>query len=513
LLFSSLSFLFLFLPLAVAAFHLVRRVLGRPAALLVLIAASLVFYAVADPRAVPLLLASVVGNYALARLIERAGQKGLPLTLGVLANIAFLGWFKYAGFFAGIAADLAGTQWTVTRVLIPLGISFFTLQQIAFLVDVARGEVKTAGLLAHANFVLFFPQLTAGPIVRGRETMPQFASRRLGRFACANLSVGTMLFAIGLFKKTVIADPIAVHATPVYTDVAGGLPVGFADAWMAAIGFSLQVYFDFSGYSDMAIGAARMFGIRLPVNFHSPLRAPSVIEYWRRWHMTLQRFIVSYLFQPLVMPLARFAAERGLGKWPNFLVATALPMVLTFVLVGLWHGAAWTFVLFGLMHGIYLAVNESWRLWRRKARRTDPPGRGSIAFYHLLTLLAVVFANVMFRADSVEDALRIWAAMGNVGDWRSVAALAPQGLAGLVLSPLPLFAAAILVVALLPNSNQLLARYRPALDYARVRGEAPPPIRLAIRPTAGWALALGLILFFGFAFILRGEAQFIYRNF
>lgn len=475
--------------------------------------ASLLFYASADPRALPLLLGSVLANYGFARWIERSDAKSMPLVLGLAANILFLGWFKYAGFFAGIADDLAGTGWTVQRVLIPLGISFFTLQQIAFLVDVSRGQARTYGLLRQAAFVVFFPILVAGPIVRGHETLPQLDSRRLGRFASAGIAIGLMLFAIGLFKKTAIGDSLGLFASPVYSRVAAGEAISFADAWLAAIGFSLQVYFDFSGYSDMAIGAARMFGVRLPLNFHSPLRAPSIIEYWRRWHMTLQRFIVSYIYQPMVLPLARLAGARGLPRWPSFLVVTAVPMIVSFVLVGLWHGAAYTFILFGLMHGIFLAVNEAWRMARKKARKKQPPGPWPIAFYHLLTLIGLAFSNVMFRAQSVPDGLAIWRAMVDFHGVATVVDKLPTGLGGIISSPVPILVLAIFIVAALPNSQQLLRRYRPALDFDRVRALALPAISLTVRITPGWAIFFGLVFFLGFAFITRGETQFIYRNF
>ena len=304
-----------------------------------------------------LLYASLSVNLVIGRLIEGARETGKPgvstlyLVVGLGGNLTFLGYFKYANFFVTTVNDAAGTTFVLQHVLLPLGISFYTFQKIAYLVDVARGEVRNRNFVHYSLFVLFFPQLIAGPIVHFRELAPQFLRRGLGRFAMSNIVVGVVLFGTGLFKKTVIADTAAQFATPVFDSAEAGAIIQVGDAWMAALSYAIQVYFDFSGYSDMAIGLARMFGIRLPLNFHSPYRASSIIDYWRRWHMTLQRFVVDYMFQPLSVSLARAAGGWGLGFWGNFLVAVALPTIVVFLFVGLWHGAGWTFVFFGLIQG------------------------------------------------------------------------------------------------------------------------------------------------------------------
>ncbi|MFQ3594641.1 MAG: MBOAT family O-acyltransferase [Sphingomonadaceae bacterium] len=516
MLFNSLPFIFLFLPVTLAGFYFLQRTGRREWVYLFLVAASLVFYAVWNPPYVLLLVGSMLGNYLCARWIERrmqAGHKpGIALLAGILGNLAFLGYYKYANFFVDTVNSVAGTDWTLAKIILPLAISFYTLQQIAFLVDIARGEVRTAGLFRFATFVIFFPQLIAGPIVHYKEMMPQFFGRAAGRFPAQNLTIGAAIFAIGLFKKTVIADSAALFSSPVYAAARAGEAISFADGWIAAIGFTIQVYFDFSGYSDMAIGLARMFGVRLPLNFHSPLRAVSITEYWRRWHMTLQRFIAAYIYQPMVLPLTRWAATRGLGKWPEFGATTALPLVIAFVIVGLWHGAAWTYVVFGLIHGVYLSINEAWRLWRRKSRRKDPPGTGSIAFYHALTVAAVVFSNVMFRAETVGDAVTIWRAMVSPSA-QALAAFWPDVPGDVFAKPTALFLAAVVLITFFPNTQQLMRRYGPALDFARWAAVGRPAISLVFRPTPAWAVAIGLILFLGLAFILRGATEFIYFNF
>ena len=229
-------------------------------------------------------------------------------------------------------------------------------------------------LLDFSLFAAFFPQLIAGPIVHYKEVVPQIQTRRFGKLIWRNMLIGLTIFAIGLFKKVVIADTLAVEANALYDAGRQAHDFTFGSGWMAALLFTFQLYFDFSGYSDMAIGVARMFGVKLPLNFHSPLRAASVIEYWRRWHMTLQRFIVAYIFQPLSVPLNRLAAEKGLEGWSAFGVAIAIPTFITFVVVGIWHGAGWTFVIFGVMHAIYICTNEGLARTPQAAAQEAPQG-------------------------------------------------------------------------------------------------------------------------------------------
>lgn len=517
MLFNSPGFVFLFLPLTLAGYYLLLRLGFRRWLFVFLVVASLIFYSVWNPPYVLLLIASMLGNYLFGLWIERRrvreGGTGLPLGLGIAANVAVLGWYKYAGFLTENLNALAGTTFTLEAIILPLAISFYTFQQIAYLVDIARGEVSSGGVARYATFVIFFPQLIAGPIVHYREMMPQFFGRNLGRFWRQDILVGLVIFGIGLFKKTVIADTAAIYSSPVYDAVAAGDSISLLEAWKAAICYTFQLYFDFSGYSDMAVGLARMFGLLLPPNFHSPLRAPSIIEYWRRWHMTLQQFIVAYMYQPIVLPLARLGAGRGLGRWPTFWLTVALPTFTIFVVIGLWHGAAWTFVAFGAMHGAYLTVNEYWRALRRKQRRKQPPGTADMVFYHVLTLFAVVLANVMFRAESVTDATVIWAAMFRLGDLAALSSILPASLAEVISEPLIFSVAVIAIIAFAPNTQQLMSRYRPVLGWAHWRKVAPPVLRLTWRPTAIWAIWSGAVLYFAMVFIMRGQSEFIYFNF
>ena len=517
MLFNSLSFLLVFLPLALAGYYLLLRLGLQRGIFAFVVFVSLIFYALGNLHFLPLLLVSMAVNYLIGNRILAGRRAGRPtgswVGLGVAANVAVLGWYKYATFVVDNVNMLTGSGWVLDSILLPLAISFYTFQQISYLVDVSRGEADPNGFWRYATFVIFFPKLITGPIVRYRNTVPQFLDRHIGFAVLPNLTIGLMLFSIGLFKKTVIADSAALHASPVFDAAAAGTPVGLLAGWTAAVMYTFQLYFDFSGYCDMAIGIARMFGIKLPPNFHSPLKAASIIDYWRRWHMTLQQFIVSYMFQPVAVPLTRWAAGAGLGKWPVFAVTTALPTVVVFVVIGFWHGAAWTFGVFGLMHGIYLAVNELWRALKRKARKKVKPGLGDMIFYHVLTLFCVAAANVMFRAEAVGDALAVWGAMLRLSELGQLPQILPATPAELITEPFALALACTALVALFPNAQQLLARYEPVFDWARWRNVAPPAIRLSWRPTLPWAVATGFVLFFGMAFISRGQVDFIYFNF
>ncbi|WP_299444721.1 MBOAT family O-acyltransferase [uncultured Rhodospira sp.] len=517
MLFNSYQFVGLYLPIVLIGYYLLIYLKQRRFLFIYLVCTSLVFYGAWNPIYVLLLIASVLVNFGFGRLIRAARSRErsawLPLTAGVVFNLGLLGYYKYANFFAENYEALSGQTLDLPHIILPLAISFYTFQQIAYLIDVSRDRVERASLWRYTTFVIFFPQLIAGPIVHYKDMVPQFFGRHLGRFGLAHLSVGLTIFAIGLFKKTVIADSAALYASPVFDSAAAGNEIGFAQAWTAAICYTIQLYFDFSGYSDMAIGLARMFGIRLPLNFHSPLRAVSIIEYWRRWHMTLQQFIVAYMYQPLAVALTRRVAEMEMGKWSTFWVVTGLPTVTIFVVIGLWHGAGWTFVVFGLMHGTYLAVNEFWRTYRRKARRKDPPGVGSIAAYHGLTLLCVILANVMFRAESVGDAVAIWAGMVDVSTLGSLAALIPVSAADVIAKPLVFALLACLLIFVFPNTQQIMGRYRPAIDWDRWKHEARPLVSFQWRPTVAGALFTGTVLYLGIMAIGNRQSEFIYFNF
>jgi D-alanyl-lipoteichoic acid acyltransferase DltB (MBOAT superfamily) len=395
-------------------------------------------------------------------------------------------------------------------VILPLGISFITFQKIAYLVDAYQGKTREYNFLHFCLFVTFFPQLIAGPIVHHREVMPQFNEPRIYRFSYENLAVGVTIFALGLFKKVMIADNIALHATPVFDAAAQGTPLSLLEAWSGALAYTLQLYFDFSGYSDMAIGLGRMFGIRLPVNFYSPYKAANIIDFWRRWHITLSRFLRDYLYIPL----------GGNRKGP---VRRYLNLFVTMLLGGLWHGAGWTFVFWGGLHGLYLIINHAWQALRRILGR--PAGDGTRVgrwVGRILTFLAVVVAWVFFRAESFPAALAMLRAMAGfegvvlpLAYQDTLAALAHYGVAFGHLGHSdgwPLLIVLLLVVWFAPNTLEILRRYRPALT--RFPGAAPAAARtlLAWRATPVWMLiTAGLLLA---SLLNMGEvSEFLYFQF
>ncbi|HEV2363415.1 MAG TPA: MBOAT family O-acyltransferase [Caulobacteraceae bacterium] len=516
MLFNSLAFVFGLLPLALIVFYVAGR-RSQLLAKLALIAASLIFYAVGARRDLPLLVGSIAVNYVLGELIRRARARGRDrtagawTTAGVLANLAVLGWFKYAGFVAGNLSVLVGPI-GLPPIELPLGISFYTFVNIAYLIDQSRGRAGPIGAADFALLTGFFPKLISGPLVHFGEFVPQLRKRLFTALIWRNILVGLTIFAIGLFKKTVIADSLATWVNPLFAAGAKGAGFSLESGWLAAFGYTFQLYFDFSGYSDMAIGVARMFGLKLPLNFHSPLRSQSIIEYWRRWHMTIQRMIVSYVFDPLSLPLNRYAAQIGLIGWGYFLVTFAAPIFLTFIAVGVWHGAGWTYVVFGAMHGVYVCANEAWRerdrRRRRRLRRQGKPAPAvawpAVATYHLLTIAAVAYANVMFRSPNVAAALPLWAGMSGL---TGVGAFAPT-----VATILTLTAAAGLVF-LAPNTQQIMGRFDPAWNWTEWRGVAPAPLTWRWKPTWKGLGFVGAALFLGIMFIQRGPAVFIYFQF
>ena len=421
MLFNSLTFLFLFLPLTVLGFHLLGRFGPRPV-LLWLTAASLAFYAVWNPPFLLVLLGSIALNFLLSRRIVSSSPdspaRSRWLTAGIAANLALLFYFKYLVatliFLTHLHLPLPPPPHPI---LLPLGISFFTFTQISFLVDLAQGQAELQGPLSYTLFVTFFPHLIAGPILHHREMMPQFSPTSPAgipapfRLRREDLTLGLSWFILGLAKKVLIADQIAPAADVAFVH-AGHQSA--AAAWTGLVTYSMQLYFDFSGYSDMALGLARMLSIRFPFNFDSPYQATSITEYWQRWHITLTRYITLYLYNPLLLRIQRHRARTGrrisrkaLRSPSGFVHMIAAPTLLTMLLTGLWHGAGLQFLLFGLIHGVYLTANQAWRHFRATstpAPNPDPPTGLRRLPLMLGVYLQVVFALVFFRAASTPAA-------------------------------------------------------------------------------------------------------------
>jgi D-alanyl-lipoteichoic acid acyltransferase DltB (MBOAT superfamily) len=396
MLFNSYPFIFVFLPIALAGYFWLGRV-SNLAPVWWLALASLVFYSVSNWQFVGLLLASIAFNYFIGWLLitKQLGSatRFAVLTVGVAGDLLVLGTFKYAGFFAANLNALFSTG-IVVNILLPVGISFYTFTQIAFLVDAWRGNVARYALPHYALFVTYFPHLIAGPILHHRDMIPQFESKRTKRPDPHLILCGLIIFAIGLFKKTCLADGIQPLVAPAF----GANYPSFDQAWIGALAYTFQLYFDFSGYSDMAIGISLMFGIFLPLNFNSPYKATSIIDFWRRWHMTLSQFLRDYLYIPL-------GGNRH-GRTLRY-----VNLMITMLLGGLWHGAAWTFVVWGALHGAYLCVNHAWSNYGPVAAPRFARVGNAAAF--VLTFVSVVVAWVFFRADSISSATFVLSRMAD----------------------------------------------------------------------------------------------------
>lgn len=404
MLFSSWEFIVLFLPIAFIVYFFFnhRRMIVAGKSWLVLV--SLFFYAYWDFRYLPLMLGSIFFNYLIGTRLARSSEKdyidflGLRtkrrfvLFFGIASNVAFLGYYKYTDFLILNFNLFFGSQFNTYGIALPLAISFFTFTQIVYLVDSYRGETARYDLLNYALFVTFFPHLIAGPIVHHHDIMPQFFSRWTWAIRYKNIMRGIFIFSVGLFKKVVIADTFSVWANAGFD---GGIDLTFFSAWVTSLSYTFQLYFDFSGYCDMAIGCSLLFNIALPINFNSPYQATDIQDFWRRWHITLSSFLRDYIYIPL-------GGNRG-PEW-----RTCINLLATFLLGGLWHGASWMFVIWGALHGMALVIHRFWK----KLERPLP-----VWTAWLLTFLFVNFSWVFFRAKTMDDA---WRVLRGMADFRSV---------------------------------------------------------------------------------------------
>ncbi|HSU05057.1 MAG TPA: MBOAT family O-acyltransferase [Acetobacteraceae bacterium] len=490
MLFNSAIFVLGFLPVAVGGFFLLGRLGGARWGLLWLVAASLFFYGWWNPPFVLLLAGSIVGNYAVGQRILLRARGGrmraarLWLIGGIGADLLLLGWFKYAGFVAGSLAWAVGRDPPALHVFLPLAISFFTFQQIMFLVDSYRQERPDAGWLPYAAFVAFFPHLIAGPIVRPREIIPQLTSRLLARPLEANLAVGLTIFLLGLAKKLVLADTFARFSDVGFDAAAHGAALTFFEAWYAALAYALQIYFDFSGYSDMAIGLARMLNVQFPLNFNSPYQARDIADFWRRWHITLSSFLRDYVYIPL-------GGNRH-GEARRY-----VNLMLTMLLGGLWHGAAWSFVVWGGLHGSFLMIHAAWRrVGFALPRVLSQP----------LTLLAVVLAWVVFRADGLGAASQMLRGMAGLNG-----VALPQMIVGWLHFP------GITPVVLLPHLSDARTLSFPEVSACLLLGWiivlALPHVHQLSDRMRGWALTAGFAFTVQALFFAPSATPFLYFRF
>ena len=491
MLFNSELFIFVFLPTVWTGYRVLQIARWARAAVAWLVFCSLVFYAWFQPIYVLLIIALIVFNYVASILLLRLRHaRRLWLALAIGINLGVLGYYKYANFFIANLNDLTGINISIQTVFLPIGISFFTFQKIAYLVDIYRRTTREYNFLDFCLFVSFFPQLIAGPIVHHAELIPQFRSQMARRLRNADLVGGLLLFTIGLGKKVLLADVIASWANPLFEAAHAGQTIDVLSAWCAVMSFTFQIYFDFSAYSDMALGLAMLFGIRLPMNFNSPYKATSIIEFWRRWHITLSRFLRDYLYIPLG------GNQRGLSR-------RYLNLMLTMLIGGLWHGAAWTFVIWGGLHGLYLVLNHGWQALRsRLGLRRGCVGALGPWLGRTLTFMSVVVAWVFFRAQSIDGAATIFRGLVSVMPTGTQIGAYPPAELGQIAALLALVAG----VMLLPNSLELTAAFRPAIEtVAEARSarlirrlvEAPGTLPLLMGAAVG-SVAIVILAFQGF---------------
>src|SRR5260370_6385948 len=416
----------MYVPVVVAVFSTVN-LLNRTIGIIWLCGASLFFYGYWNWRFVPLLVGSVALNYGMGILLMRGDNQISPrlrlfiVIFAVGANLTALAYFKYANFIVDDLNLALPHPFVISTIILPLGISFFTFTQIAFLIDTYVREAREPRFSNYLLFVTYFPHLIAVPILHHSEMMPQFERRESGSIS-ENIAAGLSIFVIGLFKKVVIAESVAAFAAPGFDGVHDGAVLSLIEAWSAPIAYTFQLYFDFSGYSDMAIGLSLMFGIRLPLTFDSPLRARSIIEFWQRWHMTLTRYLRLYLYTPIVTKIMSWRIEHGYGisrqdmrSLGGFTAMVAVPLFYTMGLAGIWHGAGLQFLVFGLLHSAYLTVNHGWRTFRRASRPLRAVTAKLLVLRDVsLTFLAVGVANVFFRAMSVHEAWLILRSMSGL---------------------------------------------------------------------------------------------------
>ena len=483
--FSSYIFLLAFLPATLIGFYALRAMGRREVSVTFLLCASFVFYANWNLAHLALLLTSIVINFLNGGLVAEARGKALrktALIMGIVFNLSLIFWFKYFDFAASNVAAVTGASYTFQNLILPLGISFFTFQQIAYLVDCYQSKSYEKRPRDYALFVSFFPQLIAGPIVHHSYTRPQYASLARGPVNLEMLPYGVMIFAMGLAKKALIADPIARGIDPIWAQAAAGEPLTAALAWTAMVGYTLQIYFDFSGYCDMAIGIAAMVGVRLPVNFNSPYKARSIIDFWRRWHITLSNFLRDYVYIPL-------GGNRGSQ------IFRLRNIFLTMLIGGVWHGAAWTFIIWGAIHGALITINHALRVWAPAFSNWETTE--AVFIKRAATLFFVMLAWVFFRASDLDAAGAVLTGLAALGS----TAIDPT----LIL--LMTFAAALALFA--PNSLEV-AGYVEDLKQPFPKTDAPASRFL--QPTPLSAAATAVMLTAGLLVAWK-PAVFIYFNF
>lgn len=522
MLFNSELFIFVFVPLTTAAYFIARKYIGYDFALLLLTIASVIFYAYWDVYLTWRIFASMIGNFAFGTWIQKhppgSFMRKSLFIFAIFLNLLALAYFKYMNFFIDNLNYWRLTDIHINKIILPLGISFFTFNEIAYLVDSYRDQTREYKFIRYCLFVTYFPHLIAGPIIHHKQIMGEFA--RAANLRLLNLSVGITIFSIGLFKKVGIADGIAQYSTPLFDAAANGTHLSLFESWCAALCYGLQLYFDFSGYSDMAVGLSRLFGIQLPINFFSPYKSRDIIQFWRRWHISLSMFLRNYLY----IPLGGNRSHRYLN------------LMITMLLGGLWHGANWNFMIWGCLHGLFLITNKIWKSVREKSgalnRACSTPAWTVAAT--VITFLAVTCAWVFFRATDLSTARSILGSMAGFNGIdlpKSLEATAfalfgrdtaasfanfngsmPNNIVNVLKISGIWIPIALFVAFVMPNTKQIMSRYKSGiLLYQESQASAT---WLVWRPTPIWAFAIAILAFISLWIIASGTtSEFLYYQF
>jgi D-alanyl-lipoteichoic acid acyltransferase DltB (MBOAT superfamily) len=516
MLFNSFTFLLIFLPVSLIVYFSLSK--WRLAAIVWLVACSLFFYGFWNIQYLPLLLISVCFNYLIGLTLQRNYAKSfyqdLVAYMGVSANLLALIYYKYL-YYAITTLNAHHFPWHIHEhsIALPLGLSFFTFTQIGYLLDCRSGIAKGKNIFEYALFVTFFPHLISGPILHHREMLPQFEDPQNFKYKTENLAVGTTMFTFGLAKKLIIADPISPYVNNLLHHSG---ECSTLQSWLLAIAYALQLYFDFSGYSDMAIGLARMFGFKFPANFNSPFRARSIIDFWQRWHMTLTRYLTLYLFNPMALSITRYRATHNLavGKASTataggFMQMLVFPTLVTMTLAGIWHGAGLQFLFYGLMHAFYLITNHIWRVFGPKPQVIAEMPKPLNVLYHfaswVVTIICVIVAFIMFRAENYHQAISIYKSMFEGISGPGIAPSIDKNELTFIYITM---AVATVIVLTLSNTQQLLWRFTPVI------GKTHPNAwqKLSWGPTVGWAASISALLVLAILHV-DGVTEFLYFKF
>ncbi|NRB36964.1 MAG: MBOAT family protein [Pseudomonadales bacterium] len=490
MLFNSYVFIFAFLPITLILFYCSKKFHGTKAAQIVLVLSSLFFYAWWDARYLALILLSAGFNYILGLYLAFRPLKQ-TYHFGLIANILLLAYFKYLNFFLDNINVLTDSSFTIEQIVLPLAISFFTFQQISYLTSCYQNQKAEHNVICYLLFICFFPQLIAGPIVHHKEVLKQFTKKSFATMNSPLMVIGLCIFIIGLAKKLILADSLAQYVDPVFSSAMNGANVSNQDAWMALFAYKFQLYFDFSGYADMAIGLGLLFGIKLPINFESPYKASNIFEFWNRWHITLARFMRSHVYRPLARRFTFYAGAQ-------------CALVLNIVIGGIWHGADWNFLLWGLFNGLLLIGNHFYRKFSyRNFSKTFLKSHYYYICCILITFFATMLSSVMFRSESLTAVLNMFTHLFVINDYSHMLHTSWMDYLFII--------ALFFLVWFFPNTKQIFNAHKAGISL--IRSVPDSIIKLKIEQLTIKHSLFFSLLFFVCVLLLSKEKPFIYFQF